>query len=257
ESYRMIAALGEHQALRIAADAPEMDAHRLLDRGTCLAIFHMLEQPLPDGWDARLGATLDTAHRRVAWKTGTSPGNRDAWAFVFDAEYLVGVWMGNNSGRASQRLVGAHAALPLAAAIVRSLPPPSADAWPAPGNDLRPVTVCAASGLPATQWSTATRTALVPARAVLNRRCDVFGPDGSGGVVAQWPSGPRNWDLARIETAVPGPAHTHAPDTPRLAILEPPPDAQFVLVNQSGADRVHLRASLSDTQPLHWFVNGI
>ena len=262
ESYRVLAALGEYRTLRVlsgdpaddSADDPAGESTRLLERGACLAIFNMLEQPLPSAWDNRVGVTLDTAHRRVAWKTGTSPGNRDAWAFAFDAEYIVGVWMGNNSGRPSPRLIGSQVSLPLVASIVRALPAPSPDAWPTPGDDLRAVTICAATGLPSTEWSPATRTAMFPANAILHRRCDVFGPDGNGGTQARWPSGPRSWDLARVESR---PARmAAAKEQSRLAITEPPQGAQFVLVRQPGADRLHLRATLTNSQPLHWFLNG-
>ena len=36
--------------------------------------------------------------RRIAWKTGTSNGNRDAWAIGVTAEYTVAVWVGNATG---------------------------------------------------------------------------------------------------------------------------------------------------------------
>ena len=36
--------------------------------------------------------------RKVAWKTGTSWGNRDAWAVGATPEYVVGVWVGNADG---------------------------------------------------------------------------------------------------------------------------------------------------------------
>lgn len=253
-AYRMIAALGEYRPLRLVPSDPPQTPMRRLERGTCLALFAMLEQPLPGAWDHRVGVSLDIRHRRVAWKTGTSPGNRDAWAFVFDAEYLVAVWMGNNDARPSPRLVGAQAALPLAAAIVRALPPPSPGAWPASADDLRPVTVAAASGLPATAWSTATRTALFPSHALLHRRCAVEVPDGAGGVRTRWPAGPQRWDLAQFGTATPPSAVTRA--VTHLAVLEPAPGAEFVLVAEDGADRIQLRATATDRQPLHWFVNG-
>ena len=49
----------------------------------------------------------------LAWKTGTSNGYRDAWTMGFAGPYVIGVWTGNFSGRAAERLRGAEVALPL------------------------------------------------------------------------------------------------------------------------------------------------
>lgn len=50
---------------------------------------------------------------RVAWKTGTSYGRRDAWSIGFSPRYTVGVWMGNFSGKGIPELSGTHTAVPL------------------------------------------------------------------------------------------------------------------------------------------------
>ncbi len=39
-----------------------------------------------------------SSSRKVAWKTGTSFGNKDAWAIGTTPEYVVGVWVGNADG---------------------------------------------------------------------------------------------------------------------------------------------------------------
>ena len=51
--------------------------------------------------------------RRIAWKTGTSYGLRDAWAVGSTRRYTVGVWVGNASGEGRPELVGSVAAAPL------------------------------------------------------------------------------------------------------------------------------------------------
>ena len=71
---------------------------------------HILRRrPLP-------GCTLE-----VAWKTGTSNGLHDAWCLAFTADYTLGVWLGNKSGRASASLVGATAAAPIVGTIFAEL----------------------------------------------------------------------------------------------------------------------------------------
>jgi penicillin-binding protein 1C len=44
--------------------------------------------------------------RKVAWKTGTSYGFRDAWAVGVTPEYVVGVWTGNAAGEGRPGITG-------------------------------------------------------------------------------------------------------------------------------------------------------
>jgi penicillin-binding protein 1C len=50
---------------------------------------------------------------KIAWKTGTSYGRRDAWSIGYNSKYTVAVWIGNASGVGSPELVGAGVATPL------------------------------------------------------------------------------------------------------------------------------------------------
>lgn len=64
---------------------------------------------------------LEGTEHPVAWKTGTSNNNRDAWCFGMTPEWTLGVWYGNKSGARSKRLVGAEIAAPAAAEIFELL----------------------------------------------------------------------------------------------------------------------------------------
>lgn len=56
----------------------------------------------------------DTAQAgRLAFKTGTSYGYRDAWAIGFDRRFTVGVWVGRPDGGAVPGLVGRLVAAPI------------------------------------------------------------------------------------------------------------------------------------------------
>lgn len=57
----------------------------------------------------------------VAWKTGTSYGNRDAWSIGVTPQYTVGVWVGNFDGQSSMGLVGSQAAAPLLFDVLQAL----------------------------------------------------------------------------------------------------------------------------------------
>ncbi len=52
-------------------------------------------------------------HGRIAFKTGTSYGYRDAWSVGFDGRMTVGVWVGRPDGAPVPGLVGRAAAAPI------------------------------------------------------------------------------------------------------------------------------------------------
>jgi penicillin-binding protein 1C len=73
----------------------------------------------------------NAAGGRIAFKTGTSYGYRDAWAVGFDGKRTIGVWVGRPDGAPTPGLVGRGAAAPiLFEAFARSgkLPAPLAHA---------------------------------------------------------------------------------------------------------------------------------
>jgi penicillin-binding protein 1C len=63
---------------------------------------------------------------RIAFKTGTSYGYRDAWSVGFDGNYTIGVWVGRPDGAPVPGLVGRAVAAPiLFDAFARLSTPPS------------------------------------------------------------------------------------------------------------------------------------
>lgn len=57
----------------------------------------------------------------IGWKTGTSFGQRDAWAIGVNQTYAVGVWVGNASGEGKNGLIGARYAAPILFEVMRSM----------------------------------------------------------------------------------------------------------------------------------------
>src|SRR5262249_20914269 len=55
----------------------------------------------------------NAAGGRIAFKTGTSYGYRDAWAVGFDGKRTIGVWVGRPDGGPVPGLVGRVAAAPI------------------------------------------------------------------------------------------------------------------------------------------------
>jgi penicillin-binding protein 1C len=82
--------------------------------------------------------------RKIAWKTGTSFGNRDAWAVGTDSHYVVGVWVGNATGEGRPNLTGVESAAPLLFDVFNLFP--RSNWFQPPLNDLEEVEVCQQSG---------------------------------------------------------------------------------------------------------------
>lgn len=84
---------------------------------------------------------------RIAWKTGTSYGKRDAWAIGFNPSYTIGVWMGNFDGKGSPYLSGAEMAVPLLFDLFNSIDYNNKKRWFTKPEDLLERKVCAETGL--------------------------------------------------------------------------------------------------------------
>jgi penicillin-binding protein 1C len=84
---------------------------------------------------------------RIAWKTGTSYGRRDAWSIGYNKDYTIGVWVGNFSGQGSPALTGADVASPLLFDLFNALAYNSTNEWFAPPASLDFRLVCAETGL--------------------------------------------------------------------------------------------------------------
>jgi penicillin-binding protein 1C len=65
----------------------------------------------------------------VAWKTGTSYGQRDAWSVGVTPQWTVAVWVGNFSGEGNPNLSGASCAAPLMFDIFNDLPKSTGNHW--------------------------------------------------------------------------------------------------------------------------------
>jgi penicillin-binding protein 1C len=117
------------------------DVKNSINGSSYLTFEALLEVNRPDqesGWKNL------SSSRKIAWKTGTSYGFRDAWAIGITPEYVVGVWAGNASGEGRPGLTGTGAAAPLLFQIFNLLP---ATSWfDIPYDDLEKITVCRKSG---------------------------------------------------------------------------------------------------------------
>ncbi len=129
----------------------KMASHSTIDAGALWLTFNaMLDVNRPDeesSWK------LFSSSQKIAWKTGTSFGFRDAWAIGITPEYVVGVWVGNANGEGRPGLTGTDAAAPILFEIFGFLP--KRPSWfSTPFSDLKPVRVCGLSGYIASEICT-------------------------------------------------------------------------------------------------------
>lgn len=127
--------------------------------------------------------------KQVAWKTGTSYGNRDAWAIGLTPRYIVGVWVGNADGEGRASMTGVGHAAPIMFDIFSMLP--AAGGWFAePLDDMTSAEVCRRSGYRASEWCRSSDdpvdTVHIPRAGVASPLCPFHKPVTADGVTKGW-----------------------------------------------------------------------
>ena len=103
------------------------------------------------------GKSTRGKYPKIAWKTGTSARNRDAWTVAWNHQYVVCVWRGNADGSKCPEMTGIADAAPLALEIFAHLP--NVESLPEKPRSplmLKKREVCTASGLPKSKECTHT-----------------------------------------------------------------------------------------------------
>jgi penicillin-binding protein 1C len=95
--------------------------------------------------DTELGWEAYNSSQPIAWKTGTSFGNRDAWAIGSSSEYVVSVWVGNADGTGRPGLTGVQAAAPILFDLFKLLD--LDESFIQPTNSLIQIETCSQSGM--------------------------------------------------------------------------------------------------------------
>ena len=119
EIYTMLATGGLSRSLRmIQQDYPDHGQQRLRPEAAYIVsrILSEVKRPdLPLSWE------FSQHHGRVAFKTGTSFGFRDAWCLGYTPAYTVGVWFGNVNAQGSNVLKARDVAAPVCVEIFNQL----------------------------------------------------------------------------------------------------------------------------------------
>jgi penicillin-binding protein 1C len=104
--YSGLARLGDTRPLREIKNLRDEagEPRRLLDQVAAWQVGNvLLGTPPPE----------NGVHNRIAFKTGTSYGYRDAWSIGFDGRITIGVWVGRPDGAPAPGIVGRTAAAPI------------------------------------------------------------------------------------------------------------------------------------------------
>lgn len=110
-----------------------------------------------------------SSSKKIGWKTGTSYGNRDAWAVGMTPDYAVGVWVGNSSGEGRPLMTGVGYAAPVLFEVFSLLP--KGDWFAEPIGDLEQAVTCSESGYLASYICPERDTILIPRGVVTAEVC--------------------------------------------------------------------------------------
>ena len=121
---------------------------------TFKALLEVTRPNTESGWERF------THSKKIAWKTGTSFGFRDAWAVGITPKYVVAVWCGNADGEGRAGLTGVSAAAPVMFDVFSTLP--DASWFEVPIDEMDSIEVCSESGFLPGENCDDRKTILVP-----------------------------------------------------------------------------------------------
>jgi penicillin-binding protein 1C len=230
--------------------------------------------------------------RRIAWKTGTSFGNRDAWAIGVAADWTVAVWIGNATGEGRAELRSATTAAPVLFELFSALDSlglsygeRKAPSWfPQPAAALKYQEVCVYSGFPPGPDCAAVKQVFAPAAAPPHRPCPycikitvnaagnrVFLAEDSLEPALQesrfvlppaeeWYYRRWNLDYRPLPASVPGAGSAAPPDgEATLALFNPQAGAQIYVPRELDGSEGRIVFAAAHRNPnsrIHWHLDG-
>jgi penicillin-binding protein 1C len=215
---------------------------------------------------------------KIAWKTGTSYGRRDAWSIGYNKRYTVGIWVGNFSGLGIPELSGANVATPLLFTVFNTIDYDDDGSWFGQPADCDIRMVCSETGLPPADNCAHLVTDYFIPLVSPARKCDnmeeVFvSPDEkmsycrnclpAAGYKKKWykvvpPEMKEYYDVNRIAyTLIP----PHNPNCEKVfrdggpVVVSPANGAEY-LINRKDPEPLQLRCRASnDVAKVYWYIN--
>ena len=126
-AYAALARLGAPVRLATRPGAAQLGGPRLISPEAAWLVADIL---------AGLPPPASAPAHRIAYKTGTSYGHRDAWAVGFDGAHVVGVWLGRPDGAALPGAFGGELAAPILFDAFARIGPERAPLPPPPPSTL-------------------------------------------------------------------------------------------------------------------------
>jgi len=181
---------------------------------------------------------------RVAAKTGTSSGFRDAWTVGFDKEHTMAVWAGNFNGRPMRDTLAIQSATPLWAAVMQELLLSDHPVDP-PSTSLTRREICATTGLLPSRFTATKMTELfLKGTEPSEDSSSWFSNEGRlllPGEYAAWCAGPDNTDGAVTVSE------------PR--ILNPPPNSLYEIDPGLSGTQQMIELTTTLGPDVQWYVN--
>jgi len=278
--YAGLANGGMFAPYRLLKNEAPFESKPLLSEGVCFILSEMLSQlrrpDLPASWEFSVDLP------KIAWKTGTSYGHRDAWSIGYTPTYTVGVWVGNFNGRGAPELVGAEVAAPILFSLFSELEKTSRRNWFIQPASVQKRQVCTVSGMPLSENCASARDEYyVPGISPI-QKCTIhqvilvdtqtgtrlcshcrIGRAYEEKIVEQWPAEIATWLERSGYPMTPIPPHypgcTQLLSGQKPVIRSPLPDTEYKIRPAVALkyQKILLDASVSNrTKKIFWFVDG-
>jgi penicillin-binding protein 1C len=280
--YAMLMQDGVRTPLRWTESDLPVKADTLLSPAASYAVREMLTSVLrPD---------IDMYHAwfdhqvPVAWKTGTSYGARDGWAIGTNAQWTIGVWVGNFKGGGVPGLSGSGTAAPLLFSLFNTLTDRLKPMWKSKplASYFKPVEICALSGFPATDACSVTVKMDVPYKQQQHMGCPyhqkIIRSKTSGhrvnsdcwdvadtvqSLIESWPATVRaQWRLRGIEPSAEPQLDPKCAKLSKIAPFSwiyPPSGSRIYIPQKTEVSSAGFIARVAHREPqatLQWFLDG-
>ena len=279
--YSSLARMGIYTPPKYLIDEPGADTLRIFTAGTSYIVSDMLSElkrpDFPSCWE------FSPNIPRVAWKTGTSYGRKDAWSIGYNPQYTVGVWVGNFNGDSSPYLVGAESAAPVLFKIFESLSSRNRGGWFEKPPEVSEREVCATSGKRPGEFCDVTVKELYLPGISPEAKCDIHKEilvDKSTGyrlcrfcapgktiatrIIEDWNPKTATWlaSTGRLLSPIPdhNPECTGSIYGDRPVIISPSEDMTYIIRSHVSKEQQGIlldATAAAGTKNIYWFIDGV
>lgn len=270
-AYSAFARGGQWIAPTYLAGAPVPNSRTLVSPRTAFWITDVLSDADAREYAFGRGGSLEFPFA-VAAKTGTSQAYHDNWTVGYSQHVTVGVWVGNFDRRPLRNSSGVTGAGPIFHAVMLAAERRATtlygatrawdDAASRSDMSVRPMEICALSGMAANSWCPTRRREWLPAEST-GKPCNWHHLTDEG-VLTVWPTEYRQWAMDHTEDGATARlleragVRTNGGAPPESIRISSPPDGGTYLIDPTlrrEFQSVSLRAVLPVPGPVEWMVD--